>query len=91
MLHINEGLTGRIDIALSPGSTGIRLAGVGLGSAPVGSADIAHAAVWVNHTLGLTPGDGVRGGGEAGDTATLGVTIPVNIMLEAKLSQIKEN
>ena len=91
MLHINGRLTSRIDIALSPGSTGVRLAGVGLGSAPVGSADVAHAAVWVNHTLRLTPGDGVWGGGEAGDTATLGVTIPVKIMLEISLSQNKEN
>ena len=80
--YINGRLTSRIDIALSPGSTGIRLAGVGLGGASVGSADVSHAAVRVNHTLRLTTGDSVRCGGEARDTATLGVTIPVKIMLE---------
>ena len=77
LYYWNGRLTSRIDIALGPGSTGVWLAGVWLGGAPVGSADVAHAAVGVYHALWLAAGDGVGGRGEAGHTATLGVTIPV--------------
>jgi len=73
-----DGIASRIDIALGPGSTGVWLTGVWLGGAPVGSADVAHAAVGVYHALWLAAGDGVGGRGEAGHTATLGVTIPVD-------------
>jgi len=73
-----NGIASRIDIALGPGSTGVWLTGVWLGGAPVGAADVAHAAVGVYHALGLAAGDGVGGRGEAGHTATLGVTIPVD-------------
>lgn len=73
-----DGIASRIDITLGPGSAGVWLTWVGLGGATVGATDIAHAAVGVNHALGLAAGDCVGGGGEAGQAATLGVPVPVN-------------
>ena len=77
---IEAGLTSRIDITLGPGSAGVWLTWVGLGGATVGATDVAHAAVGVNHALGLAAGDCVGGGGEAGHAATLGVPVPVTMI-----------